>query len=236
MKLRSIVLIFALSIGFGCHDPDEDFTSIREAEFNLLGSENEIIADGFSEYEFEIRLPGVRNGSPQTVSLNTTWGQWVNDSSAINVAVQYNAISDAYVETVRLNAERSSGPFVIQLNENTSPLRTTNLEAQPNFPLRFQIVSDSVEIQLSPGNSTQLRALFFSENGFPSDAIRYQFETDANVNIFPDEVLIQSSEASATLQITTETVSDTINIYGSIPELGSMQPTIDTLRIAIIND
>lgn len=233
MKLRVISLFTLFLVIYGCHDPDEDFTSIREVEFNLLMPENEILADGFSEYEFEIRLPGIRNGNPQTVSLNTTWGNWVNDSSSINVAIAYNAISDAYIETVKLSAERSSGPFVMQLNEDSSPLKTINLEAQPQFPTHVQIVSDSIEIQLMPGNTTQLRALFFNDNGFPSDAIRYQFETEANVNIFPDEVLIQSSEAMATLQITTETVSDTISIYGSIPELGMMQPIIDTLRIAI---
>ena len=233
MNIRAILLFAIFFIIYGCHDPSEDFTSIREVEFNFLMSENEIIADGSSEYEFEIRLPGIRNGNPQTVSLNTTWGNWVNDSTSINVALAYNELSDAYVETVKLSADRSIGPFVIQLNEDSSPLKTINLEAQPQFPERVQIVSDSIEIQLMPGNTLQLRALFFNQNGFPSNSIRYQFETEANVNIIPDEVLIQSSEAMSTLQITTESVADTISIYGRIPALGAMQPIIDTLRIAI---
>lgn len=236
MKMKPTILILALMLAYGCYNPEEDLTSIRDAEFNLILPTNDIVADGLSEYEFEIKLPGLKNGNPKTVSLTSTWGTWVNDSSSIDVAIEYNAVADAYTEMVKLKAARSFGPFTIQLNENSSPLKTISLEAQPQYPSRVQIVSDSIEMQLSPGNTAQLKAFFFSENGFPSNGIRYKFETDADVNIFPDEVLIQSSETMATLQITTETVLDTISIYGSIPELGLTQPAIDTLRIALINN
>ncbi|MCW5515286.1 hypothetical protein [Muriicola sp. Z0-33] len=235
MKINSIFFLATLLFLMGCYDPSEDLTSIDEFQFNLIESRDSLIADGFSSYNFVVKLPGVKYGDSKEVTLKSTWGLWPNDSTSAKMLIEYNSNDDAYVDTIKLKASRTAGPFTIQVNEGSDHLRTEDFESIPQLPSFVQVISDSIKLKLTPGNSTKLRALFFNNSGFPSDNTKFIFYTDADVTIFPREVYIESSETTATLQISTETKVDTIKVYGEIPALGLSQPIIDTLKIAIIN-
>lgn len=235
MRIKTELLFFTSLIIFGCYNPDEDITAIRNTEFSLIEPDEIIMADGASNYSFVIKLPGIRYGEPKEVTLESNWGKWANDASTTNLSIKYDIVADAYVDTVRLKASRIAGPFRIRIVQDSVSANTISLEAEAQFPSFVQIVSDSVSLKLLPNNSTNLKAFFFNDNGFPSDNTKFLFSADSDVNIFPREVFIDSSRTSATLQLATGTNVDTIQIYGEIPAMGTLQPIIDTLKIAITN-
>lgn len=232
MKKALFTFLF-LSMFISCYDLDDSITTNREVEFNRIKQESKIIADGISNYFFVLKLPGVKFGDSKKVSLTSTWGTWLNNSRTAEFDIAYNKNIDMYVDTVQLKANRYSGSFTIKVTEENKHLKTLNFNANPQYPSFVQIVSDSVNLKLSPNNSTKLKILFFNEEGFPSYKTKFILRTDANINIYPREVFIDTLEASATLQLSNETKIGNINIYGEINVSGIQQPKIDTLKINI---
>lgn len=231
-KILGIISFFLLS---GCYNPEDNFTDIKKVELDVLQSHDSITADGFSTYSILVKLPGIRFGGAKKVSLFTTWGAWRNDTTMIDLSIKYNSMVDAYVDTLQLKASREVKDFRILLTEDTEELGDISLKVKPQFPSLVQIVSDSIALKFTPGNFTAIKAFFYNEFGFPSVGTKFVFETDSKVNIFPREVFIESSVSSATLQLSTESALDTINIFGRIPVMDVSQPQLDTLKIRIIN-
>ena len=68
MKTKVTLLILVSILIYGCYDPEDDVTLLKNVEFNLIGPKDNILADGVSKYSFEIKLPGVKNGNPKPLS------------------------------------------------------------------------------------------------------------------------------------------------------------------------
>ncbi|QLG46942.1 hypothetical protein [Costertonia aggregata] len=238
MRYNTIILITIITlIVNGCYDSEEDLTVNRQFSLRNLQSKDSIIANGFSFYSFEVEVPGVRYGGSKEISLESTWGEWNNGTNSSTIQIKYNKITDSYTDTVLLKAGRVPGAFSIAVTEKSSHLGTYNFDAIPQYPSFIQILADSVQLKLSPGNTTKIRALFSNDNGFPSYNTKFRFKTQDPVSIFPRDVFIDSAETIATLQISTETRIDTVKVYGELPDLHNPQQFFaDTLKIKIINE
>ncbi|MEW2922104.1 hypothetical protein AB1A65_11585 [Muricauda sp. ANG21] len=236
MKHNALLLAALLILSIACYEPTEELTSIATFEFDVLESSENITADGVTNYNLVLRLPGIRYGDSRKLSVKTSWGTFADNTDTGIFPIPYNEISDSYIDTIILRAGRQPGPFRIEVNEDSTHIETLNFNALPNYPSFVQVLSDSIQLSLKPGNTSKLGLLFFSDVGFPSFNTRFRFLSDAEVNIFPREVIIDSVEPTATLQLITETEIDTIAVFGDILNLGPeiQQPTIDTLKIAII--
>lgn len=235
MRIKVILLYVVFFLANGCYNPEEDLTTLSTFEFSLLEPKDNISADGFSSYNFVIKLPGVKYGSSKEVTVKSSWGTWLNGSNSTTFPVGYNEIADIYSDTIRLKAGRTPGPFRIEIKEDSTHLKTVNFIAVPQFPSFVQIVSDSINLKLAPGNSTKLQALFFNERGLPSYNTKFRFVSESQVNIYPNEVILDTSKTEATLQVSTETKLDTVEIYGIFPDLEMSQHITDTLKIVITN-
>ena len=232
---NSILVFIGLLLLHGCYDPEESITSTRTTELSIQNPLDSIVADGVSIYKINVRIPGIRFGDLRKLTFKTNWGSWENGSSSITRSLGYDESVDAYADTLFLKASRIAKELTISVSDTTSFLGELNLKAFPNYPSSVQIISDSTSLKLIPSNSTKLRALFFSEKGFPSDGLRFRFKTDSTVVVFPKDVRIDSSEALATLQLSTNSKLDTISVYGLINNMNQSELDIDTLKIAIIN-
>lgn len=235
MKIHLTLYFAVLFLLVGCYSSEDDLTSIEAIEINLLEAEDDILADGFSTYHFVIKLPGIKYGESKETSVKSSWGTWNNDSSSATFFIEYNSLENIYIDTIQLKAGRIPGPFAIEISEGAKHIRTIDLSATPQYPSIVQILSDSIKLQLSPGNNTKVKALFFNESGFPSYGTKFRFKTEASVNIYPRDLILGSTETTATVQISIDTKPDTIKIYGEVPSLGTAQPLIDTLKITITN-
>tara|TARA_R110002049_G_scaffold306991_1_gene506325 strand:+ start:1842 stop:2555 length:714 start_codon:yes stop_codon:yes gene_type:complete len=237
MKRKVIVLFITYVLVNGCYNTEEDLTSIREFNFSLLESQDSVVANGFSNYSFIAEVPGVKYGDSKELKFKSTWGKWIGGSNTSIIPIKYNKTTDSYIDTILLKAGRTAGPFNIEVTEGIKHLGTLDFEALPQYPSFVQILADSLKLKVTPGNSTKLKALFSNKKGFPSYNIKFRFSTEAPVSIFPRDVFIDSAETIATLQISTETIIDTIKVYGEFPDLlGPQQFFVDTLKIIITKE
>lgn len=235
MKSKLTVAILAF-MAFSCYDSQEDLTESRQFNLKSLDSNDSIIADAISLYPFLVEIPGVKYGDPKEIKFSTNWGSWTGDTDTITIPIKYNTTTDSYIDTVFLKAGRVTGNFAINVSEKSKNLGNIDFEVLPHFPTLVQIISDSLELKLESGNTTKLRILFASNDGFPSQDIRFRLITMDSVKIFPKDVFIDSTEAMATLQITNESEVGDIKVFGEFPEMRDFQNVeMDTLRIEIIN-
>jgi len=235
MKKIITITILAITV-YSCYDTEDDMTELRQFNLSGLQLKDSVIADGFSLYSFLVELPGVRYGNPKEVKFSTNWGNWIGGTDSITIPIKYNKKTDSYIDTVFLKAGRETGLFAINVVEKSKKFGSFDFEAFAQFPTLVQIISDSLQLKLKPGSTTKLKILFSSEKGFPSNDIRFRLGTLDSVNIFPKDIFIDSTEATATLQLNNESNIGDVQVFGEFPELEESQNfEIDTLKIKIIN-
>jgi hypothetical protein len=236
MRGKLLIITFFFIVLSACYDSKEDLTEIRKFNFERIILNDSLLADGFSVYSFLVEIPGIRFGESKEVKLATDWGSWIGGTDSLTIPVKYNSDVDSYIDTVFLKAGREVGLFTIQVNEGVEDLGRYDFETFAQFPTSVQILSDSLRLKLNPGSTTGLKIFFSSDKGFPSKDIRFSLTTLDSVNIFPQDIFIDSTEVASTLQLTNESNIGKIKVFGVFPELsGSENYKLDTLKIEIIN-
>ena len=142
MKYRAILYCTLLIFLTSCYNQQDELTSISTFEIDLLESVDNIVADGDTNYQFVLKLPGIRYGNSKQVTVKTTWGSLENNTNITKYPVAFNESADAYLDTILLKAGRTPGPFKIEINQDSTHLKTLNLNAKPNYPSIVQILSD----------------------------------------------------------------------------------------------
>jgi len=196
-----------------------------------VAESNSLIADSASLHKVAIRLPSLKGQNNVLVSLTTEWGMWPNRSQSINLNAKYNTDSSQYELDTYLMAGRTVQPFTITAN-SFGQIARFSYNSIPRYPDLVHLVADSLTLSRKLGATTTVRAYFYSNKGFPSYGLRFNFSSNQNANIVPMQVDFAPNRQvrSRITLLTNSVISDTLIVTGNISGL-SVQPNIKPAKI-----